>query len=236
MTYYDFHSHILPAMDDGAKDEHMSAAMLAALKAQGVKCVVLSPHFYPEEETAKEFCARRSEALNRLMTVYDRADMPELIVGAEVAVRPGISRQSLDELALGKYIMLEMPFEFGNWIMDEVERILLKGFKPIFAHIERPFLSYRKCDFEKLIDYRSFIYQINIAALENRRLRKHFVKEFSQGGRFLLGSDCHNMSHRRPDFDSKTLLKRSLNTGFLDDIRLRSEHILNKVVNSNGNE
>ena len=42
----DFHTHILPGIDDGAKDVSVSAAMLEMEKEQGVNEIVLTPHYY----------------------------------------------------------------------------------------------------------------------------------------------------------------------------------------------
>ena len=41
----DLHTHILPHMDDGAKDTAMAVNMLETELSQGVDTVVLSPHF-----------------------------------------------------------------------------------------------------------------------------------------------------------------------------------------------
>ena len=51
----DAHTHILPAMDDGAKDLGTSLAMLRASREQGVDTVVLTPHYYPQKESVESF-------------------------------------------------------------------------------------------------------------------------------------------------------------------------------------
>jgi len=58
----DLHTHILPGMDDGARNVAMSLAMLEAERAQGVDTVVLTPHFYREREDAERFLQRREAA------------------------------------------------------------------------------------------------------------------------------------------------------------------------------
>ena len=40
----DFHTHILPGMDDGSRSVDESVALLELEAAQGVQRVVLSPH------------------------------------------------------------------------------------------------------------------------------------------------------------------------------------------------
>ena len=51
----DFHSHILPEMDDGSKDVKMSLAMLQMEREQGVTEVVFTPHFYAQQDTVAHF-------------------------------------------------------------------------------------------------------------------------------------------------------------------------------------
>ena len=42
----DFHSHVLPGIDDGSDSVATSLAMLAEMKAQGIEAVFATPHFY----------------------------------------------------------------------------------------------------------------------------------------------------------------------------------------------
>ena len=58
----DLHTHILPGMDDGAKDAAAAAAMLRMEAEQGVTGVALTPHFYRADETPERFLARRGAA------------------------------------------------------------------------------------------------------------------------------------------------------------------------------
>ena len=51
----DLHTHILPGMDDGAKDTATSLQMLRMERDQGVDTVVLTPHYYRHRESAEDF-------------------------------------------------------------------------------------------------------------------------------------------------------------------------------------
>ena len=51
----DLHCHILPGMDDGAKDMDTAISLLEMLKKQDVTDVIATPHFYPESDNAEEF-------------------------------------------------------------------------------------------------------------------------------------------------------------------------------------
>ena len=53
----DFHSHILPGMDDGSQTVEESLTLLEMLRAQGVDTVAATPHFYARENSRRCFCA-----------------------------------------------------------------------------------------------------------------------------------------------------------------------------------
>lgn len=61
----DLHTHILPGVDDGAKNLDMSLALLRAQRADGVTRIALTPHFR-FEQTIEEFLRRRDEAMTLL--------------------------------------------------------------------------------------------------------------------------------------------------------------------------
>ena len=58
----DFHTHILPGIDDGSSDLQMSMAMLNEERHQGVDVVVLTPHFYGSQESIDHFIHKRNKA------------------------------------------------------------------------------------------------------------------------------------------------------------------------------
>ena len=55
----DFHSHILPALDDGSSSVEESIALLKMLSEQGVSAVCATPHFNANRTTVDEFLAAR---------------------------------------------------------------------------------------------------------------------------------------------------------------------------------
>ena len=69
----DFHSHILPEMDDGAEDLETSLEMLRESRRQGVDIICSTSHFYADEEDPESFLTRRSDAYERLQEAV--ADM-----------------------------------------------------------------------------------------------------------------------------------------------------------------
>ena len=95
----DLHTHILPGMDDGAKDVDMSLQMLRMQREQGVHTVALTSHFYPSKESAERFFRRRAESEKMLtqtileLSNEEQKKLPELVLGAEVAWVPNLASQ-----------------------------------------------------------------------------------------------------------------------------------------------
>ena len=59
---YDMHSHILPAVDDGAKNIEESLTLINRLRRAGVTDICLTPHYYTHKESLKDFVNRRNKA------------------------------------------------------------------------------------------------------------------------------------------------------------------------------
>ena len=109
----DFHSHILPGIDDGSKNVEESLQMLRMMAKQGITHVVATPHFYPQHDTPERFLRRRAEAEAALReAMAGENDLPELSIGAEVYYFRGISdSNAIKELTVDhkKCILIEMP-------------------------------------------------------------------------------------------------------------------------------
>lgn len=57
----DFHTHILPGIDDGSRNVEMSLRMLAAQREQQVDEIVATPHFMHRRILWWNFCCADSE-------------------------------------------------------------------------------------------------------------------------------------------------------------------------------
>ena len=89
MPVVDFHSHILPDMDDGSDSLETSLAMLRASRAAGVDLMVATSHYYRRKESIGEFLERREDRLSGLLPHLDRTCCG-VIPGAEVALYFGM--------------------------------------------------------------------------------------------------------------------------------------------------
>lgn len=201
MTFTDWHSHILPNVDDGSRDVAESLRLLEMLAEQGVGKVIATPHFIADNESVSAFIKRRNDSYNRLKEVANKG-MPEIVLGAEVAYYSGISRLSnLKELCIDRtgLLLLEMPFSvWKEYTLKEVVEIATaKNIVVILAHIERylKFQPYKTL--EQLMEI-GVLMQVNASYFAELRTRRKALSLLKKGGIQFLGSDCHNLTSRAP--------------------------------------
>lgn len=58
--YIDIHCHILPALDDGAKNMEKTKAMLQLAYKEGIRGVIATPHFYASRRSASAETIRQT--------------------------------------------------------------------------------------------------------------------------------------------------------------------------------
>lgn len=214
--FTDYHSHILPEIDDGSKSAEESVQMLEKLSEQGLERVVATPHFYAHrEESVESFIKKRKSAYEKLCR--KNISVKEIYLGAEILMESGISEcDGIEKLAIEgtNLILLEPPYyDCPKNLTDEIYSISYDyKLKPIIAHIHRYIGLYEKSEIEELLKIDA-VFQINNQAFRNFR-EKHFVKSLiKEGYPLVFGSDCHNMTSRIPDFDvilKKGKLKESI--------------------------
>ncbi len=221
----DFHSHVLPGIDDGSSSTEESLAMLEMLAAQGITRVVATPHFYPRHDRPETFLARRAEAEYRLRTAMSqREGLPKLSLGAEVFFFGGMSQSdSIPELAFDgkKCILVEMPD--GNWtesMYKELKNIYkYHGIVPVIAHVERYIGSFRMRNLPERLEKLPVLVQSNADFFLNPKTRRKALRMLDKGQIQLLGSDCHNISQRPPRMGEATeIIRNALGQGCLDGI------------------
>lgn len=229
----DFHSHILPDIDDGAKDVVRSIEMLKACAENGVKKVVLTPHcYFSKDSDIRHFIIERNEKYRLLKKAIKESGekLPELILGCELHLNKLHSRSDyLKELAMEgtNYIMLEMPM--GNWesiLYDTIYSISLKGLRPIIAHIDRYFYEHKE-DFHNLFSL-DLTYQVNCDSFIIPGIKKHMHYFFECGAIHILGSDMHNLSNRTTKMaECKKIIQDKYGEEYYKFIEKNSELVLN---------
>ena len=171
-NYYDFHSHILPGMDDGARDPAIAAQMVDMLREQGVCTIAATSHYISHRESPETFIGRRERALSALMQEIDGREAPRILPGAEIYLEKGVSEKDLSPLMIHgtRAILLELPREpYQGWILREIEEIIYSlSAIPVMAHIERYVKHYRKSELEEILSLDGVVLQMNLSIFEDR--------------------------------------------------------------------
>ena len=237
----DLHTHILPGMDDGAKDAETSLRMLRAQKQQGVDTVALTSHFYPAKESADRFLKRRAESAKTLarailaLSDAEQKAMPELMLGAEVAWVPNLAYiEGLERMCIGKsrYMLLELPFE--PWTMQMIDQIYhlydRTGITPVIAHLDRYQKLQKRALFDEVLALGVPVQLGTDQLLGGFFQRRSIVKLLEREGRFLLASDCHNLDSRKPNLKAAmAVVEDKLGREIAAEMQKRAEKIVHGV-------
>lgn len=189
----DFHAHILPGADHGSKSLETSESQLKILHSMGVTRVVATPHFYPNAVSVEGFLQRRDTAQEALSTL-PAAGLPQVFVGAEVLVCPGIDRMpGLEKLCIKgtNVILLEMPFhKWDESLYEAVYNISRSNMKVVMAHIGR----YHSSQSRRLIAECGVSVQLNGENIATFAGRRRVVSWLRAGIVCAFGSDIHGPS------------------------------------------
>lgn len=201
----DFHTHILPGIDDGSRNVGMSLEMLAMEEDQKVDKIIATPHFYARQDSVEEFLKRRQASFEKLMQSYDkRPDHIPIRLGAEVYYFEGMGDASMvPKLCIEgtRILLLEMPFHQWTRTMYEDVRKLVENqnLTVILAHLER-FWSFQKDmgNWNRILDLGVRV-QMNAGVFLDWKKRHKAIKLLKSENTVLLGSDCHNLDTRKPN-------------------------------------
>lgn len=218
----DWHSHVLPNMDDGSQSVEQSLEMLESFRSQGVRHVVATPHFYADENSIESFIERRNSSYG-LLAPQLRDGMPQLHFGAEVKYYAGISRlEGIERLAIDntKLILVEMPMT--KWTSSTVNELFelsaTRRLTVIIAHVERYIGFQDKSMLDSLCE-NGVLIQVNASYFEGLFDRRKAIKQLASGEIHFIGSDCHNMTSRPPKIsEAYDIIEKKLGERFVHEM------------------
>ena len=204
----DIHSHILPAVDDGAQNLDDSLTLLKMMASQGITHIIATPHFYPNNDTLEDFKSRVTVAEQLLKNTP--SDIPQIIIGCELFYYTGISKSELiKEFTLGKsnYILLEPnPFYINKTLMSEILYLRDElGLIPIIPHIERYHKSKGYKNFISFIKENQILCQVNAGSFFDKHYNRAIDKLFKNGIVTFIATDTHSL--RRPPLLANALIE-----------------------------
>lgn len=209
----DLHCHILPGIDDGAKDLKEAVAMLHMQRSSGVEAMIMTPHFHPKMKNVDAFLTERNNAWEKLEAVLFPENNYRICLGAEVRYCEQLLTVDLRKLTLGErnYLLLELPATgYPAFLARTMEYLLSEGIIPILAHVER--YAYFRNDpnlLKRLSDIGS-LSQVSAQALFSKQDRHFAYTCLKHGLAQIIASDAHNLTSRKPNMDLLQKLPKEL--------------------------
>ncbi len=204
--FIDIHSHILPGLDDGARDMAESLEFARCYERTGIKRVIATPHFLPGTAwTAGKDIVRQS--VRDLQASLDRHNIDlQVFPGMEIAFHKRLEERLCTDsfLPLGEsgYYLIEPSFQNEqDLLLASLTSLLTMGKKIILAHPERIVSLHNQLDALADLVKLGLLIQVNAGSLlgcfgpeslnaANRFYQKHCLH--------FIASDAHNLTKRAP--------------------------------------
>lgn len=137
----DCHCHVLPAVDDGARNQEESFLMLREMISMGFRSVVLTPHLNPDVylDSNESFIKQRYFGFISMLPDDIRSSL-NISLGAEYMVTQGFEKRDPSELLQFKpgKVLIEMSYFYPSKNMEQaIFNIVMAGLTPVIAHPER---------------------------------------------------------------------------------------------------
>ncbi len=198
----DFHSHILPGVDDGPQDIKESKLLLEEAKKYGFDRVISTSHYAVGCYEVPEY--KRIELLNELKQIKDA---PQLFLGSEIFITFNIVNLLKEFKASTingtSYVLFELPLRrhFPNY-KDIIRNLKENDYRPILAHPER-YADVQK-DFDILYDLQGMgvKFQVNFASfLGYYGLKAKWTAKKMLQNKLIdfMGTDVHRPNTKYPN-------------------------------------
>ena len=197
----DIHSHILPGVDDGAKDMAAALEMARMAADDGIKKMIATPHLFRGSDSASGF-EEIEKARKEFTEAIKENDIPlEVFTGAEVH----ISHNLIDEIRVhrrflvlnqSRYMFIEFPSEHVfSGVKDLVFELMTEGIIPIIAHPERNSIFRRNPNFLYELLQMGVLSQVNQGSFNGiygTHVQEAVFRFLELGYVHFLATDCHN--------------------------------------------
>lgn len=193
----DIHTHLLPAVDDGSRNERESLELMKRLGDMGFDSFVLTPHFYPHKELFEDFIRRRGEAFENFKAVCPQQDIRlgcECYIHSNLFATDDITQLCIQNTGDKKYILVELSYSKtdADYMMKMCQRLIeVYGVELILAHIERYPYMMKSEQYVRDMIAMGCKCQVNIKSFSEYFLRERLAQYLKDGYISFLGSDSH---------------------------------------------
>ena len=185
-NFTDYHSHILPGIDDGVRTVQEAITILDSYQALGVKKIVFTPHIMEDYlDNNASFLRAKFDEFKQIYT-----GGIELSLGAEYMLDSEFEKhlnsndllQIMDNHILVETSYMNAPINF----ISQLKAIQSKGYFIVLAHPER--YGYMQYDDYFELKNMGVLFQLNLLSMVGS-----YGKVAEQKAKKLLHLDCYNL-------------------------------------------
>jgi len=201
----DIHTHILPNVDDGARDLDEALAMARLAVEDGTRHIIATPHNIDWEATG-----RREEMTDRVRALQSAMDAAgialHVYLGSEVRIVPDLVQRMKQGWAMtlngSRYMLVELPFLLYPPYTERVcFELALEGITPVLAHAERYSAIQEEPETVAPLVERGNLIQITSGSLFGvfgKKAQQAAISLLDRGLVHIIASDAHNTKTRPP--------------------------------------
>ncbi len=212
--FVDIHSHILPGIDDGAKNVDESIKLISSMNKIGFKKIIGTPHTITGlyDNTNKSI----SDSYNKLKSFDIEV---EINYSSEYMIEPYLFEKIEEKTIIPlkeNYVLIEMSYiDKPTFLYDIIFGFKINGYIPVLAHPER--YGFLFSDFQNFLKLkrRGCKFQINLLSLTGyygKKVTSVCQKLINKNLVDFVGSDIHNM-HHVDEFEKKIIINNKPEIG-----------------------
>lgn len=196
--FVDIHNHVLPGIDDGAKDVNESQNLIREIESLGIKKIICTPHTYPGlYNNTKDSI----DSSFKLLSKFNNFDI-KINYASEYMIDSSLVKKAKnkDLLTLKEnFVLVEMSFVSApNMLYEILFDLITNGYCPVLAHPERyrflfgnfkEYLKLKKigCKFQLNLLSATKFYGNDVNKISNKLLNENLID--------FVGTDIHSMNH-----------------------------------------
>lgn len=213
----DMHSHILPGIDDGAKNINDSILLAKRFKALGFKKLVATPHIMADYFRNTPDTIHKALDILREGLLQNKIDL-QVDAAAEYYLDETFENKiaKKEVLTFGKnYLLFELSYiNSPHNLYEVIAKMQDSGYQPVLAHPERYPYFHNSIESYQQIKERGCLLQLNTISLTGyygkgaKQTAEELIDNYCIN---FLGSDMHHLRHA-------DALKESLNIDRLQSI------------------
>ena len=203
-TFVDIHSHLLPGIDDGAKNIEDSISLISKMYSYGIKNFITTPHVlgdvYPN---STQVILEKLVEVKKALSDNGYTDITINAAAEYMMDEQFVARLEKNDILTLKDNMILVEMSYFNAPINLYEilfEIQLKGYKPVLAHPER--YNFYHNDFQNYYKLKKAgcLFQLNLLSLTEQygtSVKKTAERLIKENLYDFVGTDTHHKNHLR---------------------------------------